>query len=64
MNCIQEGIIPTKYYEETKTKTKTETSKTTKIENPNKTQDIKPNQYSMDEIYNRFKKTQRPITNN
>ena len=25
-------------------------------ENPNKTQDIKPNQYSMDEIYNRFKK--------
>ena len=31
-------------------------------ENPNKTQDIKPNQYSMDEIYNRFKKTQRPIT--
>ena len=31
-------------------------------ENPNKTQDIKPNQYSIDEIYNRFKKTQRPIT--
>ena len=31
-------------------------------ENPNKTQEIKPNQYSMDEIYNRFKKTQRPIT--
>ena len=30
--------------------------------NPNKTQDIKPNQYSMDEIYNRFKKIQRPIT--
>ena len=28
--------------------------------NPNKTQDIKPNQYSMDEIYNRFKKIQRP----
>ena len=23
---------------------------------------IKPTQYSMDEIYNRFKKTQRPIT--
>ena len=33
-------------------------------ENSNKTEEIKPTQYSMDEIYNRFKKTQRPITNN
>ena len=31
-------------------------------ENSNKTQDIKPTQYSMDKIYNRFKKIQRPIT--
>ena len=30
-------------------------------EDSNKIQ-IKPTQYSMDEIYNRFKKTQRPIT--
>ena len=30
-------------------------------EDSNKIQ-IKPTQYSMDEIYNKFKKTQRPIT--
>ena len=30
--------------------------------NSNKTQEINPTQYSMDEIYNRFKKIQRPIT--
>ena len=31
-------------------------------ENSNKTQDIKPTQYSINEIFNRFKKIQRPIT--
>ena len=29
--------------------------------NLNKTQEINPTQYSMDEIYNRFKKIQKPI---
>ena len=33
------------------------------IENSNKTQEVKPTQYSMDEIFNRFKKSQKPITN-
>ena len=32
------------------------------MENSNKTQEIKPTQYSMDEIFNRFKKIQKPIT--
>ena len=32
------------------------------MENSNKTQEIKPTQYSMDEIFNRLKKTQKPIT--
>ena len=32
------------------------------MENSNKTQEIKPTQYLMDEIFNRFKKIQRPIT--
>ena len=31
-------------------------------ENSNKTQEIKPTQYSMDEFFNRLKKTQKPIT--
>ena len=28
----------------------------------NKTQEIRPAQYSMDEIFNKFKKIQKPIT--
>ena len=32
------------------------------MENSNKTQEIKPTQYSMDENFNRFKKIQKPIT--
>ena len=32
------------------------------MENSNKTQEIKPTQYSMDEIFNRLKKTQKPTT--
>ena len=32
------------------------------MENSNKTEEIKPTQYSMDEIFNRFKKIQKPIT--
>ena len=32
------------------------------MENSNKTQEIKPTQYLMDAIFNRFKNIQKPIT--
>ena len=32
------------------------------MENSNKTQEIKSTQYSMDEIFNKLKKIQNPIT--